>query len=305
MKKRMKRLSAIFLSTAMAVSMLAGCGGKDESKKDTGKNTEKQEEGKESSADGEVEITFWDKDALETGPQNTTIADAIAEKTGVRLNVINGDAQKFKVLLAGGDLPGIVNSNYGDLGVDAQALLQSGQLIALDDLIEEHAPNIKEKFADAIEYSKEFLSNDGKLYYLPVQINKATDTKVVDRSGANLALYTRYDLYKEIGSPEIKSTDHYLEALKAMQDAEPETENGNKTYAISGWSDWGLWMWTIPYQAMSGVTNWSYGMCYDMVNKEPLATYYSEPFWNCMEFYNKAYNMGILDPEIFTQKYDN
>ena len=209
------------------------------------------------------------------------------------------------MLLAGGDLPGIVNSNYGDLGVDAQALLQSGQLLALDDLIEEHAPNIKEKFADAIEYSKEFLSNDGKLYYLPVQINKATDTKVVDRSGANLALYTRYDLYKEIGSPEIKSTDDYLEALKAMQDAEPETENGNKTYAISGWSDWGLWMWTIPYQAMSGVTNWSYGMCYDMVNKEPLATYYSEPFWNCMEFYNKAYNMGILDPEIFTQKYDN
>ncbi|WP_291598019.1 hypothetical protein [Blautia sp. LMAG:75] len=38
-----------------------------------------------------------------------------------------------------------------------------------------------------------------------------------------------------------------------MQDAEPETENGNKTYAISGWSDWGLWMWTIPYQAMSGL----------------------------------------------------
>ena len=305
MKKRMKRLSAIFLSTAMAVTMLAGCGSKGESKNDAGENEKKQEEGKESSSDGEVEITFWDKDALETGPQNTTIANAIAEKTGVRLNVINGDAQKFKVLLAGGDLPGIVNSNYGDLGVDAQALLQSGQLIALDDLIEEHAPNIKEKFADAIEYSKEFLSSDGKLYYLPVQINKATDKKVVDRSGANLALYTRYDLYKEIGSPEIKSTDDYLEALKAMQDAEPETENGNKTYAISGWSDWGLWMWTIHYQAMSGVTNWSYGMCYDMVNKEPLATYYSEPFWNCMEFYNKAYNMGILDPEIFTQKYDN
>lgn len=305
MKKRMKRLAAIFLSTAMAATMLAGCGGKDGGDKEAKTEETKTEEGKEESADGEVEITFWDKDALETGSQNTTVANAIAEKTGVRLNVVNGDAQKFKVLLAGGDLPGIVNSNYGDLGVDAQALLQSGQLIALDDLIEEHAPNIKEKFADAIEYSKEFLSNDGKLYYLPVQINKATDTKVVDRSGANLALYTRYDLYKEIGSPEIKSVDDYLEALKAMQDAEPETENGGKTYAISGWSDWGLWMWTIPYQAMSGVTNWSYGMCYDMVNQEPLATYYSEPFWNCMEFYNKAYNMGILDPEIFTQKYDN
>ena len=36
MKKRMKRLSAIFLSTAMAVTMLAGCGSKGESKNDAG-----------------------------------------------------------------------------------------------------------------------------------------------------------------------------------------------------------------------------------------------------------------------------
>lgn len=317
MKARMKKITALLLSSVMAVSMLAGCGssGNEAAKSDGGadnaapKNQEAQDtqgdaaEGGES--EGETEITFWCKDSLETGPQNTTIADAIAERTGVRLNVVNGDAQKFKVLLAGGDLPGIVNSNYGDLGVDANALLESGQLIPLDELIEEHAPNLKERFADAIEYSKEFLSNDGQLYYLPVQINKVTDKKVVDRSGANLALYTRYDLYKQIGSPEIKSIDDYLNTLKAMQDAEPETADGKKTYAISGWSDWGLWMWTIPYQAMAGVTNWSYGMCYDMVNKEPLATYYSEPFWDCMKYYNKAYNMGILDPEIFTQKYDN
>ena len=41
MKKRMKRLTALFLSTAMAVSMLAGCGSKDEAKKDAGeKNRE-------------------------------------------------------------------------------------------------------------------------------------------------------------------------------------------------------------------------------------------------------------------------
>lgn len=304
---------ALLLSSVMAASAFAGCGGSggaESSNSDTAKESTTEEgttdQQEETTDNGdETEITFWCKDALETGVQNTAIADAIAEKTGVRLNVVNGDAQKFKVLLAGGDLPGIVNSNYGDLGVDANALLESGQLLPLDELIEENAPNLKEKFADAIEYSKEFLSNDGQLYYLPIQINKATDTKVVDRSGANLALYTRYDLYKEIGSPEINSVDDYLNALKAMQDKEPQTADGKKTYAISGWSDWGLWMWTIPYQAMDGVTNWSYGMCYDMVNQEPLATYYSEPFWDCMEFYNKAYNMGILDPEIFTQKYDN
>lgn len=297
MKRRMKKLTAMLLCAAMAVSMLGGCG--------KGKEDESGKAKKSDAKSGETEITFWCKDAISTGVQETAVADAIAEKTGVRLNVVNGDAQKFKVLLAGGDLPGIVNSNYGDLGVSYNELLQSGQLMALDELIEEHAPNLKEKYAEAIEYSKQFLSSDGKLYYLPININELTDTKVVDKTGANLGLFTRYDLYKKIGSPKITNPDEYLDALKAMQDAEPQTENGAKTYALSGWSDWGLWMWTIPYQAMNGVINWSYGMCYDLENKVPMATYYSDPFWEAMEFYNKAYNMGILDPEIFTQKYDN
>lgn len=297
MKKRMKRVTAILLCAAMVVSVFGGCG--------KNKGEEKNDAAKTETKSGETEVTFWCKDAMSTGVQDTAVADEIAEKTGVRLNVVNGDAQKFKVLLAGGDLPGIVNSNYGDLGVSYNELLQSGQLIALDDLIEEHAPNLKEKYADAIEYSKKFLSDDGKLYYLPININNPTDIKVVDQSGANLGMFTRYDLYKKIGSPEISNSNEYLDALAAMQEAEPETEKGAKTYALSGWSDWGLWMWTIPYQAMNGVINWSYGMCYDLENKKPMATYYSEPFWDAMEFYNKAYNMGILDPEIFTQKYDN
>ena len=193
LRMRMKKLTALLLSSVMTLSILAGCGGTDENT-DSGKE-DKTADSKKTEDSGETEITFWCKDALETGAQHTAIADEIAKKTGVRLSVVNGDAQKFKVLLAGGDLPGIVNSNYGDLGVDANGLLESGQLIPLDELIEEHAPNLKEKFADAIEYSKEFLSNDGQLYYLPIQINHAGDTKVVDRSGANLALYTRYDLY--------------------------------------------------------------------------------------------------------------
>lgn len=172
MKRRMKKITALLLSSVMLASVLSGCGGQEKETAKTESNAESasaSSEGQstqpanEDGGDGaETEITFWCKDSLETGPQSTTIANAIAERTGVRLNVVNGDAQKFKVLLAGGDLPGIVNSNYGDLGVDANALLESGQLIPLDELIEEHAPNLKERFADK-DYPVYLLDDAGEL----------------------------------------------------------------------------------------------------------------------------------------------
>ena len=66
MRNRWMRLTAVLAAAAMLGGMLAGCGSKDEAKKDAGEKTEKQEEGKDSSSGGEVEITFWDKDALQT-----------------------------------------------------------------------------------------------------------------------------------------------------------------------------------------------------------------------------------------------
>lgn len=81
-------------------------------------------------------------------------------------------------------------------------LQKSGQLIALDELIDKYAPNIKEKFASAIKYSKEFLSPDGKLYYLPVQIFQSDpDKKVVDRSGSSVAFIPDMIFIKNLEVP--------------------------------------------------------------------------------------------------------
>ena len=44
-----------------------------------------------------------------------------------------------------------------------------------------------------------------------------------------------------------------------------------------------------------------------IVNRETLevdVNYNTEAFWDSLKFYNKAYNMGLLDPEAFTMKND-
>ena len=66
-------------------------------------------------------------------------------------------------LLAGGDLPDIIYTNPAQQGVEANALITSGQLIPLDDLIEEYGENLKQNAVNRLEYSKQYLSNgEGK-----------------------------------------------------------------------------------------------------------------------------------------------
>ena len=48
----------------------------------------------------------------------------------------------------------------------------------------------------------------------------------------------RWDLYKQLGYPECKNLDDYIEILKDMQKACPKDEAGHKTYAVSMWSQW-------------------------------------------------------------------
>lgn len=303
MKKNGKSVLAGIILCAMALSIFSGCS--------SGEKTTSAAGGGNASAGNstaaqEVEVSIWNNDALSPGVQKTPIADEIAKKTGIRLNVVSGDAQKFKVLLAGGDLPDIIFSNFSDQGVDINTLLRGGQLIALDNLLKEHGSNITKNFPEALAYSKHFMSTDGKTYFLPIQVNKLNgQQKLTEKTGASVALYMRYDLYKKAGSPELKTTDDYLNILKKMQDENPKSLSGKKTYAISGFSDWGLWMFTVPYEAVKGVWNYSYDMMYDMYNEKWMNTYYSDVFWDGVKLYNQAYNAGILDPEMFTQKYDN
>ena len=54
----------------------------------------------------------------------------------------------------------------------------------------------------------------------------------------NWGPYLRYDLYKQIGAPEIKTSDDYLGVLQKMQEIYPENENKQKVYGFSLWKDW-------------------------------------------------------------------
>jgi len=317
MKKKMKKIVTLGMAAVMALS-LAACGSNNEntttaSKTETetksGDGAEKASEASEEGYTGElVTLTVWNTEVLSPGIQNNEVAKAIEEKLGIKIDVVQGDSQKFSILVAGGDLPDIIYTNPAQQNVTSNSLITSGQLIAMDDLIEEYGGNVKKNFSGRLEYSKKYLSNDeDKIYYLPVLVYE-TDPEHpnISYNIESLGLITRWDVYAAIGYPDIVTTEDYLNVLKQMQDYARDNDlaDGKQIYAISGWSDWGIWPWYVSNIAEMGYTGAS-GLIFNYADESVVEGLYdSDAFWDSLSFYNKAYNMGILDPEAFTMKND-
>lgn len=310
-----KKMMSLLLAGLMTVS-LAGCSGgnaetQSAAESAAGEETaegEAQAAGEEGySEDEQVEVTFWNPgESLEEGVADNAVADEIARITGVRIRVVTGDDDKLQVLLAAGDLPDVMYCN----GTGAQSpasLIDSGQIIALDELVEEYGDNIKTWGDEALTYSRSILSDDtNSLYFIPMNVSDNGDAEEIPTFyGTGIGYTMRWDMYAQAGYPEITDEDSYLQVLAQMQEQFQQTEDGKTIYAIGGWSDWGTWAFRIPYLFANGYGEGKNATLYDSMTGEIEKMYYSDGYWNAVRFYNKAYNMGLLDPESFTQSYDD
>lgn len=306
----MKRITTLLMVAMMFVSMTACGGGKSEGTAGIGSGTDAGSTAEDSSSDFNepMTLTIWNTEVLTPGVQTNEIAKEIEKKLGIKMEIVQGDAQKFSILVAGGDLPDIIYTNPAQQNTPSNNLITSGQLLAMDELIEKYGENIKKNFPMRLEYSKKFASNgEGKVYYLPVRAYEADPEKPnISYSIENIGLETRWDVYEAIGYPEIKTTDDYLNVLKQMQDyaREKDLADGKQIYAISGWSDWGLWPWWLTNVREMGYLDLNNDTIFSYETKSVEGVFTSDVFWESLSFYNKAFNMGILDPEAFTMKND-
>jgi len=257
-----------------------------------------------------ITLTFFsdgNTQIASSGVTNDPVAKHIAEVTGVTINNIIGDISKFRVMVAGGNLPDICCIPNDQLGASlCQNMIKAKQVIPLDSLITQYAPGYAKANPTTIKYSKMFLGAEsgttGPLYYLPSNVNVAQK----DNPNVNgfVGFFTRYDLYQSIGSPTIKNDTDYLNALKKMVDLQPKAQNGVKTYALSGWTDWGLWPYIISYPFAHGYTNSGLSGSFNLVTMK-YENNYLDPnsvFWKGIRFMYMANQLGIFDPQAFTQK---
>ncbi|BBI36495.1 type 2 periplasmic-binding domain-containing protein [Cohnella abietis] len=256
----------------------------------------------------DITITVWPVTFAQnfpSGVQQDPVAKDIYEKTKVKIDVESHPTdEKFQAMLASGDLSDVIIPENTTQYV--KQLIEGDNLVDLEPYLAQYAPDILKNAADAIEYSKKYQSNGtGKLYFIPSSIVNKPSPKIENK--AIVGPFLRWDYYQDIGAPELKGYDDFLNAVKAMLDKHPTNESGQKFYGFSQWFDWDIWGIAMFPSFMEGkdyFANGLYQVDHATAEMESMLTAERSSMWLGVDFWNKAYKMGLLDPDALTQKYD-
>lgn len=203
--------------------------------------------------------------------------------TGTASKTMTNSAEAFNLMLASGDIPDIIHYVKNDLN----KLGTEGGLIPLNELIEEHAPNIKKFWEERPDVRKYVTSADGSIYFL----------NFVPDGAASTAWFIRQDWLDKLGLKTPTTVDEYYDVLVAFRDNDP---NGN------GRKD------EIPYfnRQSFGIYSllnlWDAGIGYkvdpdtDTIVYDPLNPTYKTGMANLAKWYAE----GLIDKEVFTRKGD-
>lgn len=228
----------------------------------------------------------------------TEIFNYIREYMNVDLQFVNmGDAQQYQILLAGGDLPDIAKIDKLYLS----QVLQAGLMVPMDDYLE-YAPNLVNLSPIREAVMRTYNSNgDGKWYFWTPQVGYATK----DPYQWN-GYTTRWDYYQELGAPEIKGMDGYIDYIKTAVAAHPETTDGKKVWGYGLWND--LWAYYIPGSVYNGgYTNITEQYHLNYVDSSVVNAFVDDkgPIWPQIEFCYKLNQLGLFDPDSFTMTGDD
>jgi len=248
-----------------------------------------------------VTLDVYDQLANYSGEQIGWFGQIMLEKFNVKLNIIPESEGTFQTRMESG--------NLGDLviwGNDSDQYLQAIEKGMLydwneDDLLDEYGPYIKEHFAAALDKNQQISGGTLYGYGFDVALNAQ------ERQEMMYEWDLRWDLYKQLGYPEINNLDDMVDVLAQMKEICPEDDNGKTTYGVSLFNDWdGDMVMFVKSTASAyyGYDEFGFGL-YNPTDK----TYHpcleeNGPYLTCLKFYNTLFQKGLLDPDSQTQKYD-
>lgn len=310
MKRR--KIASLLMALALLGVSLAGCGSKGPADAggapgagSQGAKPESAGQGDGQAQDGEERIPITIGGVYLTGSADmdywpNPVIEYIEDKLNIELTIISYDSETINLALASDNLTDIVK-----IGPDTvDNVLKGNHALALDPYLETVGTNIA-ALETRNEILRKFKSNGtGNLYFRTPQTGLEDP---LNGNGTHWSPYqVRWDLYKEIGTPEVYDGDTYISALKQMYALYNETPDGLPVYAKGVHSSGGVKEWVTSWgmPAIGQATIDSSGMyVQDMRSNDLVVNVFNESmdtaFWESMRFYNQLYNENLLDPDSF------
>lgn len=203
---------------------------------------EPADSGDDETDDGEVGYTtepemhynyFVGATGTDVDTRETELGQKFKEETGVSFQVefLVGDLmERLGTMVAGGTYPDVITPDHG-----IEMLLDANAFIPLNDLLDEHGPNIKAVYGENLE---RFTLNDGNIYYLPFGIE--VGEHVPDPNINQGAFWIQRDVLIQNDFPELHGIEEYFDLITAYADENPEIDG----------------MTTIPFTGLTYDTNW-------------------------------------------------
>ena len=280
-----KRIVSALMITTMLTAMFTGCG------KSTGSGGAVNE-------DGIKEFTaFFAVPGSEINDDNE-VQQLIAEKTGckVKESWLTGQTAEEAVgtMIAGGEYPDFV-----DGGNASVQLYEAGALVALDDYIDNY-PNIKEFFTEQ-EWDS-LRQSDGHIYWIPQFTNIYGEERACTHNDEAFWIQTR--VLEWAGYPEVHTMDQYFDLIESYNEANPTMEDGteNIPYTILC-DDWRYFCLENAPEFLDGYPN-DGSVIVDPDTQTVIDYNTTDTAVKYFKKLNEEYKKGIVDPESFTQTYD-
>lgn len=216
MDKKWRERSLLPLAALLAGTVaIAGCSG--------GAEPEPNPSGEGSKL---TRLTYWTSMAGQAAVSMKSYAEMEAYKeferlTGVKVGFQHPpqgqDAEQFNLMLTSGQLPDVIEYHWTSFPGGPEKAVKDGRIIKLNDLIDQHAPNLKKILADHPEWKKQITTDDGSIVSFPFLRG---DKKLQVYKGIAL----RKDWLDKLGLAMPTTIEEWYTVLKAFKEKDP---NGN------------------------------------------------------------------------------
>lgn len=300
MNKIVKKSICLSAAAAMITGLLSGCGSK---------TVEVASSPHGGPYEETITIDVFDAQANFQGMQSGWFAKIVKDKFNMEMNIIAPN------VAGGGDTlyqTRSANGNLGDLiiiNVDRNRLkdmVTAGLVLDMTDYMGE-CENLQQ-YKKAIEDASALAGEDNPgMWAVPSEVSNEPATEPCEAVDPTNAPSVRWDVYGQVGYPEMKTLEDLLDVLKQMQDAVPASDSGKKVYALSLFKDWDgdMMQNAAALTALYGYeANQGFALLNSDTNEIQSIIDDDSAYVRGLRFLFQANQMGLVDPESTTQNFD-